>query len=85
MFCALLTSRYQVSVYRTNGPLVFSSPESLGSQGQLIVNPSSRRPSVRRPSSSVVVRPPFLAHLSQRLIGELIGYSWSGVRRRRLS
>ena len=25
---------------------------------------------------------PFLAHLSRRLIGELIGYSWSGVRRR---
>ena len=23
MFCALLMSRYQVSVYRTNGPLVF--------------------------------------------------------------
>ena len=23
MFCALLTSRYQVSVYRTNGPLVY--------------------------------------------------------------
>ena len=23
---------------------------------------------------------PFLAHLSQRLIGELIGYLWSGVR-----
>ena len=23
-----------------------------------------------------------LAHLSQRLIGELLGYSWSGVRRR---
>ena len=22
MFCALLTSRYQVSAYRTNGPLV---------------------------------------------------------------
>ena len=22
MFCVLLTSRYQVSVYRTNGPLV---------------------------------------------------------------
>ena len=22
MFCALLTSRYQVSIYRTNGPLV---------------------------------------------------------------
>ena len=27
----------------------------------------------------------FLAHLSQRLIGELIGYPWSGVRRRRPS
>ena len=26
------------------------------------------------------IRPQFLAHLSQRLIGELIGYSWSGVR-----
>ena len=24
MFCALLTSRYQVSVYRTNGPLLIS-------------------------------------------------------------
>ena len=23
MFCALLMSRYQVSVYRTNGPLVY--------------------------------------------------------------
>ena len=23
MFCALLTSRYQMSVYRTNGPLVY--------------------------------------------------------------
>ena len=27
----------------------------------------------------------FLAHLSQRLIGELIGYPWPGVRRRRPS
>ena len=27
-----------------------------------------------------VIMYPFLAHLSQRLIGELIGYSWSGVR-----
>ena len=25
MFCALLMSRYQVSVYRTNGPLFFFS------------------------------------------------------------
>ena len=27
MFCALLTSRYQVSVYRTNGPLVLFSKD----------------------------------------------------------
>ena len=33
---------------------IFSSPEPLGSQGELIVYPSSRRPSVRRPSASVV-------------------------------
>ena len=36
--------------------LIFSSPEPLGSQGELIVYPWSRRPSVR-PSS--VVCPPF--------------------------
>ena len=37
--------------------IIISSPEPLGSQGELIVYPSSRRPSssVRRPS----VRPPF--------------------------
>ena len=29
MFCALLTSRYQVSVYRTNGPLVIYNLEGL--------------------------------------------------------
>ena len=29
MFCALLTSRYQVSVYRTNGPLVLVLIENL--------------------------------------------------------
>ena len=41
--------RYQVSVYRTIGPLVIiSSPEPLGSQGELIVYQSSRRLSVRR-------------------------------------
>ena len=28
MFCALLTSRYQVSVYRTNGPLVSKNAKS---------------------------------------------------------
>ena len=31
-----------------------------------------------RPAGS---RVGFLAHLSRRLIGELIGYQWSGVRR----
>ena len=30
MFCALLTSRYQVSVYRTNGPLVSTSCLQVG-------------------------------------------------------
>ena len=55
--------RYQVSVYRTIGPLVSSFfrlfPFSLFSA--------------------------LLAHLSRRLIGELIVYQWSGVRRRRPS
>ena len=36
--------------------VIISSPEPLGSQGELIVYPSSRRPSVRRPSASVVRR-----------------------------
>ena len=34
--------------------LLFSSPEPLGSQGELIVYPSSRRPSVRRPPFSKI-------------------------------
>ena len=33
-----------------------------------------------RVSQGLVVMSVLLAHLSQRLIGELIGYSWSGVR-----
>ena len=37
--------------------IIISSPELLGSQGELIVYPSCRRPSVRRLSS--VRRPPF--------------------------
>ena len=43
---------------RTSYFAIISSPEPLGSQGELIVYPSSRRPSssVVRPS---VVRPPF--------------------------
>ena len=39
------------------GSIFFSSPEPLGSQGELIVYPSSRRPYVRRRRPSV--RPPF--------------------------
>ena len=34
--------------------LIFSSPEPLGSQGELIVYPSSRRPSFRRPPFSKI-------------------------------
>ena len=33
--------------------MFFSSPEPLGSQGELIVYPSSRRPSVVHPSSTI--------------------------------
>ena len=33
MFCALLNSRYQVSVYRTNGPLVILSNAALTPEG----------------------------------------------------
>ena len=55
--------RYQVSVYRTIGPLVF-----------VLIN-------ILQLNSLLV----FLAHLSQRLIGELIVYPWSGVRRHPLS
>ena len=46
-------------------PPLFSSPELLGSQGEITVYPSSRRPSVgvRRPS--VGVRPPFLKIFSE--------------------
>ena len=36
MFCALLRSRYQVSVYRTNGPLVLKNVPALGLVGWLI-------------------------------------------------
>ena len=43
MFCALLTSRYQVSVYRTSGPLVVVC--CLASISQVSVcNTSSFRP-----------------------------------------
>ena len=41
-YCLYQTNS-EVSVYRTISPLVFSSPESLGSQGELIVYPSSVR------------------------------------------
>ena len=41
---------------------LFSSPEPLGSQGELIVYPSSRRPSVVRPS---VVHPLYVHHFQR--------------------
>ena len=50
--------------------LIFSSREPLGSQGELIVYPSSRRPSVRRqrrPSASSVV------HNAQKIFSETVG------------
>ena len=50
-----LTPRFYKVKLRFTRVIVFSSPEPLGSQGELIVYPSSRRPSVRCPS----VRPPF--------------------------
>ena len=42
--------------FNRSNAFIFSSPEPLGSQGELIVYPSSRRPSVHRPS---VICPPF--------------------------
>ena len=37
MFCALLTSRYQVSVYRTNGPLVDSCSYCMAIKNTIVV------------------------------------------------
>ena len=60
---------------------IFSSPELLGSQGELIVYPSSRRPSVgvrRRPSASFTMLKDLLlrnrwADQSQILCGASLG------------
>ena len=38
MFCALLMSRYQVSVYRTNGPLVFIFRKYISHKKEIKVN-----------------------------------------------
>ena len=57
---------------RLDRKVFVSSPETLDSQGELIVYPWT--------GAASVVLPPFLAHhLSQRLIGELTEYPWSGV------
>ena len=71
MLCTYTRPRYQVSAYRTIGPLVFiSSPEPLGSQGELIVYPCSGI----RPSSSVVhlsvVRPQFQTSSPLKPLGQ---------------
>ena len=58
--------------------LIISSPEPLGSQGELIVYPSSRRPSVCRPSASFTMLKDLLlrnrwADQSQILCGASLG------------
>ena len=64
---------------RKTSELIFSSPEPYGSQGELIVYPSSRRPSVcrRRPSSFTMLKDLLLrnrwADQSQILCGASLG------------
>ena len=52
-----VTPHFYIVKLGFTGVYILSSPEPLGSQGELIVYPSSRRPSVHRPS--VVRRQPF--------------------------
>ena len=60
---------------------IVCSPEPLGSQGELIVYPPSRRPSVRRRPSSV--RSPFLKIFSSETAWPIkakfyVGLPWEG-------
>ena len=70
----------------TYSGLRFSSPEPLGSQGELLVYPSSRRPSVVRPSVHHFQRSSPLKPLGQsmpKFMRSLLGkgnesiYKWS--------
>ena len=56
---AINHQRHFIKIPFIHKGMFFSSPEPLGSQGELIAYPSSRRPSVRRPSSVGVRRPSF--------------------------
>ena len=52
-----ITPHFYIVKLRFTGVYIISSPEPLGSQGELIVYPSSRRPSVvrrRRPSFTML-------------------------------
>ena len=68
--------RCQVSVYRTIGPLVVFKYTNTLEKGSIFLVGHIPLPDVHK----IRIICPLLAHLSQRLIGELIGYSWSGVR-----
>ena len=49
-----VTPHFYIVKLGFTGVFIFSSPELLGSQGELIVYPSSRRPSVVRPPFSKI-------------------------------
>ena len=74
MFCALLTSRYQVSVYRTNGPLVLIFRKQLDTEQNWHFLSHTWK------SYHSLVSVFLLAHLSQRLICDLLVYPCPGVR-----
>ena len=58
------------------------STHNIGLRGDSNEHPQHRFLSPRRGDSNEQPQHRFLAHLSRRLIGELIVYQWSGVRRR---
>ena len=77
----LLRHNYQVSVYRTIGPLVSALLGHIGFHMNTVVCLKIATSLKTKPDNfqcrSFIT--PFLAHLSRRLIGELIVYPWSGV------
>ena len=73
--------RFQVSLYRTPGPLVSIKIKDLSNFKQQPVMLQAVFTQWVQPSMVLVaIFFVFLAHLSRRLIGELIVYQWSGVR-----
>ena len=72
--------RYQVSVYRTIGPLVMITLRWTGpNNGNRTLAPNTSK--MVNKNTIFLINYLSLAHLSRRLIGELIVYPWSGVRR----